>query len=144
MSLSTLGRFALVVSIPALVVACTVDSSPAPLEPTSGGGSVPTGSATTPPSEDAGAASEFPILAPIDTNQTMTAAPGQGVGVFTEYDTGGVAHLVDVRLASSTRRTPCQFDVKVSVQSGAISGPGDAGLSSRPTRSRRRGCSSRP
>jgi hypothetical protein len=120
MSLSTSGRFAVVLSIPALVVACTVDSSStAPSAGFAGGGEAPSG--TSSPSEDAGGPSEFPILAPIDTNQTMTATPGEGVGVFTEYDSGGSWHVwwTCDTLVDATN-PPCQFDVKVSVQSGTI------------------------
>ncbi|MGO8994135.1 MAG: hypothetical protein ACLQVI_12465 [Polyangiaceae bacterium] len=127
MSLSTptwLPRFALVASIPALVIACSSSSSSTGFASASGG-EVPT---ATPPGEDGGP-SEYPILAPIDTGANMTAAPGQGVGVFTEYYTGGQWHvwwtcdsLVD------SQNPPCQFDVKISVASGTITDPVSQGF----------------
>ena len=129
MSFWTLGRFALVLSIPGVVAACVVDSTPPDV--TYGSGPTPVASA----GEDSGAPaadgspSAHPILAPIDTNQTMTAAPGQGVGVFTAYDSGGAWHiwwtcdsLVD------SQNPPCQFDVKISVASGAIALPATQGF----------------
>jgi hypothetical protein len=49
----------------------------------------------------------------------MTAAPGDGVGVFTEYQTGGHWH---VWWTCDTNKTnlPCAFDVTVSIASGSI------------------------
>jgi hypothetical protein len=131
MSFWTLGRVALVLSIPGFVAACVVDSTSPPTTVSSGGGSAPTG----PVAEDAGvsvgsgAPSEHPILAPVDTNQTMTAAPGQGVGVFSEYDSGGAWHIwwtCDSLL--DTANPPCQFDVKISVASGTIAIPATQGF----------------
>jgi len=124
MGLSTLCRFAFVVAVPVLVVACEVEASqPSAPEVSSGGGPFPSASI------DAGGPSEYPILAPIDTNLTMTAAPGQGVGVFTEYASGGTwtvwwtcDSLVD------NQNPPCQFDVKISVQTGTILAPATNGF----------------
>ena len=132
MSLSTLARFAFVLSAPALVLACVADSSP-PTEYGASGGAVPTGS---PGSTTTGSntPSAHPILVPIDTDKTMTAAPGQGVGVFTEYDSGGQWHvwwtcdsLVDAQ------NPPCQFDVKISVATGVIAQPATQGFLSTDT-----------
>ncbi len=127
-----LGRFAFVLAIPAFVVACVVDStSSAPFE--SGGGGSGGGTALAPSSGD-GSPSDHPILGLVDTNQTMTAAPGQGVGVFTEYDSGGQWHVwwtcdSDV----DTTNPACQFDVKVSVASGSITGVATNGFQSTDT-----------
>jgi hypothetical protein len=122
MTLFRLGIFAVVT---AASVACTVESSSdgysssignaGPSEPVlvedagqpitvSGGSSKP---------------STTSMLARVDPGVKMNAAPGQGVGVFTEYDTGGHWHLwwtCDTSLTSQT----CLFDVKVSVEEGAI------------------------
>jgi hypothetical protein len=119
MGFSTLGRAGLLLSIPALVVACAVNSEPTEVS-AAGGGEVPSAPASATPSEDGGP-SAYPILAPIDTGATMTAAPGKGVGVFTQYSAGGnwtIWWTCD-SLVDSTN-PPCLFDVKVSVQSGAI------------------------
>jgi hypothetical protein len=59
------------------------------------------------------------MLVRVDPSVKMNAAPGQGVGVFTEYDAGGHWHLwwtCDTSLTSQT----CLFDVKVTVEQGAI------------------------
>ncbi len=59
----------------------------------------------------------------------MTAAPGQGVGVFTEYDSGGAWHIWWTCDSSvDTQNPPCQFDVKVSVATGAIALPAAQGF----------------
>jgi hypothetical protein len=130
MGLSTLCRFAFVVSVPAFVVACEVESSvSSPPEAWGGAGPEPSASV-----DAGGGPSEYPILAPVDTNLTMTAAPGQGVGVFTEYASGGnwtvwwtCDSLVD------TQNPPCQFDVKISVQTGSILAPTTNGFQSTDT-----------
>jgi hypothetical protein len=51
----------------------------------------------------------------------LTASPGEGVGVFTEYSAGGHWH-VGWTCDSSEREggPPCLFHVSVSVSSGAI------------------------
>jgi hypothetical protein len=60
-----------------------------------------------------------PILVKVDPNVTMTAIPGEGVGVFNEYKTGGHWH---VWWTCDTTRTAqsCAFDVKVSPASGEL------------------------
>jgi hypothetical protein len=134
MSFWTLGRFALVLSIPGVVAACFVDSSTPDVTSTGGAVPAPVASGGSTATAGDGGPSEHPILAPIDTNQTMTAAPGQGVGVFTQYSSGGAWHvwwtcdsLID------TQNPPCQFDVKISVASGAISLPETQGFATSDT-----------
>jgi hypothetical protein len=59
------------------------------------------GQTGTPVPDDAGAApttgdgapSATPLLVDVDPNQTLSAAPGQGAGVFIEYKTGGHWHV---------------------------------------------------
>jgi hypothetical protein len=76
----------------------------------SGGGSgsgVPAGSGT------------LPMLVDVDANRTMTAAPGEGVGVFTEYATGGHWHVwwtCDTNVTAAS----CNFDLTASVTSGSL------------------------
>ncbi|MDP9034155.1 MAG: hypothetical protein M3O50_05070 [Myxococcota bacterium] len=62
-----------------------------------------------------------PMLVDVDPDRTMSAVPGQGVGVFTEYATGGHWHVWWI-CDSSTTQLSCDFDVIASVDSGAITG----------------------
>jgi hypothetical protein len=73
-----------------------------------------------------GAASTQPMLVDVDPNLTLTAQPGEGVGVFTEYRTGGHWH---VWWTCDTNQTGlgCHFDVAVST-SGAITNLAGEGL----------------
>jgi hypothetical protein len=59
------------------------------------------------------------MLVDVDPNRTMNATPGQGVGVFTQYQTGG--HW-DIWWTCDTSKTglPCAFDVTVTVTTGTI------------------------
>jgi len=88
----------------------------------SGGGKVPppNGNGTT------------PILAEVDTDQTLNASPGEGVGIYTEYYTGGhwyVWWTCDTNRDPAHR--PCNFDVDVHVEQGKVSNVrGDRLLSS--------------
>jgi hypothetical protein len=59
------------------------------------------------------------MLATVDPNVTMNASPGEGVGVFSEYDTGGHWHLWWTCDTDVTNQT-CPFDIKVSVATGTI------------------------
>src|ERR1700736_6314658 len=75
-----------------LVGGCAVETS----APASGGGGTsgtaypgPTGTAGGSGSSSGASAGVQPMLVDVDPNRTMTAQPGQGVGVFTEYVTGG-------------------------------------------------------
>jgi hypothetical protein len=115
-SSSKLAGLFLMVCAPLAAVACVVDSGPdsRPYDDSSGGG--PAGSATSD-----GSPSAHPMTAIIDTDQTMQVNPGQGVGVFVEYDTGGnwnVWWTCDTSIDSSN--PACAFDVKVTAESGAI------------------------
>lgn len=54
-----------------------------------------------------------PMLVDVDTNQTMSASPGDGVGVFVEYKAGGGWHVwwtCDTNKSSQS----CNFVVKIS------------------------------
>ncbi len=76
-----------------------------------------------------GTGSGQPLLVDVDPNRTMTASPGDGVGVFTEYQTGGHWH---VWWTCDTNKTSlgCSFDVSVSVLSGTIANLSGQGLTS--------------
>lgn len=108
-----------------LVVGCVVQngSSGSSGSPGSSGG----GGSTETPTDDAGtgsgsssnAPSSQPMLVVVDSNETMSASPGQGVGVFTQYQTGGhwnVWWTCDTDKSS----LPCAFDITASVMSGTI------------------------
>jgi hypothetical protein len=62
-----------------------------------------------------------PMLVVVDADRTLIASPGAGVGVFTEYQTGGHWH-VWWTCDTSVTGLPCSFQVAVSVSSGALSG----------------------
>jgi hypothetical protein len=64
-----------------------------------------------------GAASAHPIKAIIDPNASMLQSPGKGVGVFTQYDTGGhwyVWWTCDTALSGDS----CPFNVGISAVGG--------------------------
>lgn len=134
MTLFTIFRFAAMGALATFGVACVVDSSdrnppprettayPDPAPPASGG----TGSSTS---------SGTPILVVVDTNKTMTAAPGDGVGIFTEYSSGGHWHVwwtCDTNSSKGSHQS-CAFDVRASVQSGSFSNVTSDNLSDRDT-----------
>jgi hypothetical protein len=80
--------------------------------------------------DDAGTSSNAsgqPMLVVVDSNRTMSASPGQGVGVFTQYQTGG--HW-NIWWSCDTDKTslPCAFDVTVTTMSGTIANPAGQGL----------------
>jgi hypothetical protein len=85
----------------------------------SGGGYYGGSGGGTTSSSGSSSASSQPMLVVVDANQTMSASPGQGVGVFTQYQTGGhwnVWWSCDTSVTSES----CNFDVTVSVSTGAI------------------------
>jgi len=66
-----------------------------------------------------GSASSMPMLVKVDPNAPMTQTPGQGVGVFTQYDTGGhwyVWWTCDTSLSNDA----CDFAINISVAHGDI------------------------
>ncbi len=70
-------------------------------------------------SSSSSGASTQPMLVDVDPNRTMNATPGNGVGVFTQYESGG--HW-NVWWTCDTSKTnlPCAFDVTVTVSTGTI------------------------
>ena len=72
--------------------------------------------------------SATPILVDIDTDKTMDAKPGEGVGVFSEYSAGGHWHIwwtCDTNVNTAGPLT-CDFLVRASVAEGTITLKTDA------------------
>ena len=105
----------------ALLVGCSVQGSTEPESSGGGygyGGSSSSSSGSSSSSSGSGASAQ-PMLVDVDPNRTMNATPGNGVGVFTQYVTGG--HW-NVWWTCDTSKTslPCAFDVTVTVSTGTI------------------------
>jgi hypothetical protein len=114
---STMLRILAVATLATAGVACVVDA-----DGRSGGGGTSTatpgpgatsGGSSTPPTSVA------PILVEVDTNKTMTAAPGDGVGVFVEYAQGGKWHIWWTCDTNKTGES-CDFRVKATTSTGSI------------------------
>jgi len=90
--------------------------SPSPVESegSSSGGASPAPNTPSSPSAPA------PMLAVIDTDQVMTAQPGEGVGVFTEYMRGGKWRVWWTCDTAQTGQD-CDFSVIVSTAAGTLS-----------------------
>jgi hypothetical protein len=118
---SIVGTFGAVVAITAFVPACVVDSSQSGGGYGSAGGSSSGGSTGT--GSSSGSAEVQPMLVDVDPNQTMNASPGDGVGVFVQYKTGG--HWT-IWWTCDTNKTgeSCAFDNTVSVGKGTIANVG--------------------
>jgi hypothetical protein len=112
-----------------LAAACTVRSDPPPSS--YGGAPSPGGSPGTSGASGAttgGPSSATPILVDIDTDKTMNAKPGEGVGVFAEYAAGGHWHIwwtCDTNVNTAGPLT-CDFSVHVNVTQGTIGLKADA------------------
>jgi hypothetical protein len=114
--------FALGVAFSAgILVGCGTEEEPT-VEGAGGGYGGGSSSGTTSGSSSgssSGGTSTTPMLVDVDPNRTMTATPGAGVGVFTQYQTGG--HW-SIWWTCDTTKTglPCAFDITVSVMTGTI------------------------
>ncbi len=85
-------------------------------------------------SSSSAAAGNPPVVVLVDPDRTLTAKPGQGVGVFTEYATGGHWHVWwTCDTAVNGTGDPCFFQVEASVSSGAITSSGGGDPVSRQT-----------
>lgn len=119
MSSSETCRFPLLAGaiFAALLSACVVDSSRPSSGGGSGGGPVPytngAGGGT------AGGGASTALLVDVDPNQTLMVKPGQGAGVFIEYQTGGHWSL-SWTCDTSLTGLACDYVLDVSVASGAI------------------------
>lgn len=102
-----------------LLLACTVETHPydrgrgTPVPPASTG------------SGSGGAVNAQAMLVDIDTNRTMIAQPGDGVGVFTEYAAGGHWHIF---WTCDTNQTnfDCGFDVNISTTGPITNAAGES------------------
>lgn len=119
-------RLILLSTLAAAAMACAVETTTGTEEFVSGGaggGGGTTrgtgGAASTGKSSGSKTPSASPMLVRVDPDVTMNASPGQGVGVFAEYDRGGHWHLwwtCDTNVTGES----CPFDVKVTVARGGI------------------------
>jgi hypothetical protein len=66
-----------------------------------------------------GTAPLTPMLVEVDTDQTMTADPGRGVGVFVEYGAGGKWHVWWTCDTALTRKS-CDVSLAISSGNGPI------------------------
>ncbi|MCL2447712.1 MAG: hypothetical protein FWD17_02060 [Polyangiaceae bacterium] len=73
------------------------------------------------------AAPERPLVAVVDTDRVLTATPGQGVGVFTEYQGGGHWHVWWI-CDTAVTQSPCAFEIHVTSSGGAISNVQSEGI----------------
>jgi hypothetical protein len=106
-------------SVSAFCLGCVVQSSSGGSSGYSyGGGAASSGGSSS--SSGSGSDSTKPMLVVVDADRTMNASPGQGVGVFTEYKTGGHWHIWWTCDTSKTSQS-CAFDVVATVSTGAIS-----------------------
>jgi hypothetical protein len=103
-------------------VACVIDSDPPHRGYNKGYTNYPPSSSSSPAPSGSSSSTARPaaILVPIDTDKTMDADPGEGVGIFTEYKAGGHWH---VWLSCDTNQTQkvCPFDVRIRVETGKFS-----------------------
>jgi hypothetical protein len=100
----------------ASVTACVVQSEPG--SGYSGSGSAG-GSGSSSGGSGGSGASAQPMLVDLDPDQSMNASPGEGVGVFIQYKTGG--HW-NIWWTCDTNKTGlgCSFDNTVTVSTGSI------------------------
>jgi hypothetical protein len=98
-----------------VLAGCTMDSSGSaePGVAYAGGGSSGAGSSSS------SGGNGRPMLVDVDPNQTMSVNAGDGVGVFTEYQTGGHWHVYWTCDTNKTNLS-CAFDVTVTVSAGTI------------------------
>jgi len=103
-----------IASTTALLVGCLVDSSPS--NSSSGSGTAPTSASGGSPS---GSSASAPELVYVDPNQTLESTPGQGIGVYVEYETGG-HWRISWTCDTSLTQLSCNFVVDASVATGTI------------------------
>jgi hypothetical protein len=116
-------RLALVLAVPLGVAACFVDSTDHArgMSASGGGTATGTGSSSGGASGGDGSPSQYPITAKVDTDQTMQVNAGQGVGVFTEYVSGGHWHVWWTCDSSiNPQGAPCAFGVKITSGTSSI------------------------
>ncbi len=100
-----------------LLVGCVADSTGGTSSGSAGGG--PYGSSTAPPAQ--------PLVVDVDTDATLVTTPGNGIGVYVEYQSGGhwrVSWTCDTVLTNLS----CNFVVDASVTTGSIANPTSEGF----------------
>jgi hypothetical protein len=93
---------------------CVADASSNSSPPSASGGTSGTSSS--------GGQQTQPLVVDVDTNATLVTTPGNGVGVYVEYEAGGqwrISWTCDTNLTGLS----CSYMVDVSVASGVISSP---------------------
>lgn len=147
--MSALKSMLSVLSLTALVsslAACVVENdgprsyrSPPDSTSTAPPASSSSGDTSTPALVDPSLGNTSAMLVEVDSNQTMNAQPGEGVGVFVEYGTGGHWHVWWTCDTNQTNQS-CDFSVSIGAATGNISNVDAAdlagGLYSSPTPSR--------
>ena len=101
------------VTLALLVTSCGPSASP----PSAGGGSAFDWLGRTVPSTDAQA-----MVVKVDPGATLTVSPGQGVGVFVEYQAGGhwrTSWSCDTQITGQA----CQYQVTIVARGAAITSP---------------------
>ena len=118
MHVMSIGRALVLALLPVVLFACVFDddSRRHAHEPRGSDVAAPSGGTTQSPS----GASTAPMLVEVDTDQTMIATPGEGVGVFVEYGAGGKWRVWWTCDTAKTRQS-CDFSVSVTAASGTIS-----------------------
>jgi hypothetical protein len=122
-TIANLGRFAVTAALGVLAAACVVETHDETRRVDETGG--PSGSDAPPapaPGSGSGSGSGStsgvtPIVVVVDSDRTMNAAPGEGVGVFTEYASGGHWHVWWTCDTAKTGQS-CAFDVSAHVDTG--------------------------
>ena len=106
----------LLVGTASLLLGCVYDNEPPrELAPDPKPYAPPPGEPTQPGS----GTSPSPMLVEIDSDQTMNAVGGDGVGVFVEYARGGHWHLWWTCDTAGTNQS-CEFSVSATVATGTI------------------------
>jgi hypothetical protein len=100
-----------------LSAACWVDPDDRSSTIVRGGVAVVDGNA--PGQSDPLPSSSAPVLVRVDTDRTLDAAPGEGVGVFVEYAAGGKWHVWWTCDTAKTAAS-CMFDLRIASESGDI------------------------
>lgn len=117
-------RYARAASAAAIATAALLGGCFSDATSTSGGSS---GSAGGGPVGSSSGGEAQPLLVDVDTNATLVTTPGQGIGVYLEYETGGhwrISWTCDTAITN----LPCNFVVDASVATGAIANPVASGL----------------
>jgi hypothetical protein len=113
---SCVRNVAVGVASAALVLGCVVQSEP--YENGGSGGAGGSGSSSG-GSTCSGTRSSQPLLVVVDPNETLKANPGQGVGVFVQYSTGGHWNIWWTCDTDDTN-LGCAYDNTVTVSTGTI------------------------